>query len=52
MAPADRHGLQKLVLFLAFPITFPCTVAGFLWQFIDFGWTRGIIAFNRFFEQR
>jgi hypothetical protein len=52
LTPTDRHGLQCLAFWLALPITATCFVAGFLWQFADWGWTLGNVAFNHFFERQ
>lgn len=49
MTPTDRAGLQKLAMFAAIPIIAPAAIFGFLWQFIDYGWTLGNIAFNHIF---
>lgn len=43
---------QRGALFLAFPVIFLAALAGFLWQFVDYGWALGNIIFNRFYDSR
>lgn len=52
MTKDQRRLIQHGVMFLAGPIIFLAVVVGFLWQFADFGWTVGGVAFNRFFDPR
>lgn len=41
----------KFLMFVAFPLWGPFVLLGFLWQFVDHGWTVGNVLFNRLIER-
>lgn len=43
---------QTLLLVLAGPLTIPAAILGFLWQFVNYGWMVGNVAFNRLFQPK